>query len=236
MSWDLPAGTTYDSAVLSHPAVHLTVESGHGPRHGHPMPATLVHGVVTRRFDVTLTGRGQVFGVKFRPGGYAAFLGDEVVGTTDTARALGSSLGPGADELQREILSLATDSDRVEVMGAFLLERLPEPDPRYDQLLAIVADLTADRSLITVEAVAERHDTSVRAVQRLFRRYVGVSPKWVLQRFRLQDAARLIDAGEAPDLAVLAADLGWYDQSHFTRDFGDVVGVPPAAYAAAARG
>jgi transcriptional regulator GlxA family with amidase domain len=58
-----------------------------------------------------------------------------------------------------------------------------------------------------------------------------VGPKWVLQRFRLQDAQLMLDEGGVTDLAALAASLGWFDQAHFTRDFPAVVRVPPRAYA-----
>ena len=63
---------------------------------------------------------------------------------------------------------------------------------------------------------------------------MGVGPKWVLQRYRLQDAVAMIDAGEVDDLATLAAGLGWYDQAHFSRDFSQVVGTSPGRYLAAA--
>lgn len=65
----------------------------------------------------------------------------------------------------------------------------------------------------------------------MFRRYVGVGPQWVLQRFRLHDALAAIDAGETGDLATLAARLGWFDQAHFNRDFRDAVGQTPGRYA-----
>ena len=83
-------------------------------------------------------------------------------------------------------------------------------------------------------ATRERHGLSVRALQRLFRGFVGVGPKWVLQRYRLHDAVTAIDTdpGAMADLAGLAASLGWSDQSHFTRDFTAAVGVSPHAYAA----
>jgi len=274
--WDLPAGTSYLSSVLSHPAVHLSVESGVGPRHGYAMPATLVHGVVTKRFDILLRGEGRVFGVKFRPGGFAAFTGVDAAACTDRAVLLadapvGSStpgsaasvtgaasepefggedvddlarrlttLAEGARDLQDAILAAPQDEERVAWMDEFLLARRPAPDPRYDQLLVIVADMLADRALTTVQAVVERHDTELRTLQRLFRRYIGVGPKWVLRRFRLHDAQALLDAAVAAgdpngvNLAELAASLGWFDQAHFNRDFRDVVGVPPGAYAASA--
>ena len=95
--------------------------------------------------------------------------------------------------------------------------------------------MIADRSLIRVEQVAALGAMSVRSLQRLFAGYVGVSPKAVLARYRLQDAAATIDAEEAVDLADLAASLGWFDQAHFSRDFRAVVGVPPSTYLRRAR-
>lgn len=233
--WSLPPGRSYLSSVLTHPAVHLSVESGVGPRHGFAMPAALLHGVVTRRFDVTLIGEGRVFGVKFRPGGFGAFTGANVASLTDRVVPLDGVLD-GADDIQRRLLAAEDDDLRVRLMDEWLLERRPDPDPRYERLLAIVAGMLADRELTTVHQVAERFDVEPRTLQRLFRRYVGVGPKWVLQRFRLHDAQALIDAGEVDDLAGLAARLGWFDQAHFIRDFRDVVGTTPGEYAGQRRG
>ncbi|HZG94657.1 MAG TPA: helix-turn-helix transcriptional regulator [Mycobacteriales bacterium] len=232
--WDLPAGTSYDAAVLTHPSVNIAIESGHGPRHGFAMPAALVHGVVTRGFSVGLQGEGRVFGVKFRPGGFSAFTGLDPADLTDRVVRLADVFGDAAARFQADTLSADDDTDRVAVADALLLERRPEIDPRYEQLLSSITAMVADRRLTSVEQVAEHCGVGSRTLQRLFRRYVGVGPKWVLQRYRLLDAARLIDEGRAPDLAVLAAELGWYDQSHFSRDFAQVVGMPPGAYAAAA--
>ena len=74
---------------------------------------------------------------------------------------------------------------------------------------------------------------SARTLQRLFRRYVGVGPKWVLQRYRLHEAAERIADGYDGDWAALALDLGYFDQAHFIKDFKALVGCSPAEYAAA---
>lgn len=233
--WQLPPGTSYTSTVLTHPSVHLSVESGAGPRHGVAMPAALLHGVVTRTFSVELTGSGRVFGVKFRPGGFGAFTGRDVASLTDRVVPLADVYGRAALDLLRDVCAVDDDDVATAMMDAFLLERRAAPDARYDELLGIVAGMLADRDLVTVQAVGERFGVTPRTLQRLFRRYVGVGPKWVLQRFRLHDAQLLLESGEAPDLATLAADLGWSDQAHFSRDFQATVGTPPGRYASAAR-
>ena len=60
MRWDLTGRPPFRSEVLSHPSVNVSVESGTEPRFGFALPAVLVHGVVTRRFTVDLTGAGRV--------------------------------------------------------------------------------------------------------------------------------------------------------------------------------
>src|SRR5688572_501818 len=117
--WDLPSGTAYESAVLTHPSVHLTVESGRGPRHGFAMPEALVHGVVTRRFSALLEGEGRVFGVKFRPGGFGAFTGLDASRLTDRVVSAADVLGAASAGFREEILRAETDEDRVEVADAF---------------------------------------------------------------------------------------------------------------------
>lgn len=73
----------------------------------------------------------------------------------------------------------------------------------------------------------------MRSLQRLFAEYVGASPKWVLRRARLHEAAARAEEEAGIDWAALAADLGYCDQAHLTRDFTAAVGAPPAKYARA---
>ena len=231
--WNLTGQPPFRSEVLSHPSVNLSVESGSEPRFGVPMPAVLLHGVVTRRFSVDLTGVGRVSAVKFRPGGFAAFTG--ALPARDSVVPLGSELGLRADGLLAAVLAEDDDDARAAVLDAALLPRAPEPPDAYVDLLGLVGAMISDRALVRVDQVAALGAMSVRSLQRLFAAFVGVSPKAALARYRLQDAAATIDAGEVDDLADLAASLGWFDQAHFSRDFRAVVGVPPSHYLQRAR-
>jgi AraC-like DNA-binding protein len=68
-------------------------------------------------------------------------------------------------------------------------------------------------------------------LQRLFAEHVGVGPKWVIRHYRLNEVKRRMAAGTAVDWAGLAAELGYADQAHLTRDFAAMVGEPPTRYA-----
>jgi AraC-like DNA-binding protein len=85
-----------------------------------------------------------------------------------------------------------------------------------------------------VDELATEVGLGERALQRLFGEYVGVSPKWVIRRFRLHDAASRLAKAEDVNLTHLAQELGYSDQAHFTRDFKAIVGRSPSDYRRAA--
>ena len=96
----------------------------------------------------------------------------------------------------------------------------------------MVARIAADQGLRRVAQLADVCGMSERRLQRLFADYVGVSPKWVMRRARLHEAALRADTEGEVDWAALAAHLGYADQAHLTRDFTATLGVPPTQYAA----
>ena len=230
LRWDLPDGLTYASQVLPHPTCNLTVERG-VRRPDAPPTAVLVTGPVTRRFDVETTGRGWVWGVRFRPGGLAALAGLDArrlaERTVAASEVLPAEVVAALDRLHDTGAPLEDDQARVE---AALRPLGGELEPDHELVLALIAEMLSDRTLVQVAQLTERHDLSTRRLQRLFARYVGVGPKWVLARYRMHDVVAALDAGHDGSLADLAAEHGWYDQAHFTRDFRALVGVTPARY------
>jgi AraC-like DNA-binding protein len=224
-SWELPDGERGEVTLLPHPCVNLVFDAG----------TVLAAGVGRERFTYPYSGRGRVFGVKFRPGAFLPFLREPVTGITDGYLPLAALWGPQDAAALAAELAAAPDLDAlVAAAEAHLRAHLPPPDPEVARVGEIVHALLHDRSITKVEDVARRFALSPRSLQRLFHRYVGVTPKWVLQRYRLQEAAwRLAEAGPDEHWAEIAVELGYFDQSHFIRDFTRAVGQPPGAYAQA---
>ena len=229
LRWDLPPGSSYVSSTLPHPACNLSVERGH-QRDEVGADPVVVTGVVTKRFDVTIREAGWVYAAKFRPGGLAAFTGVHARTLRDATVPASEVLDPATTNVLRELGPQASPG---EGRGLFdeVLGRLATPlNHDYLLLLDVIAAMLDDRSVLKVAQVEEKCGISTRSLQRLFERYVGVSPKWVLSRYRMHDAVTDLDAGYGGSLADLAAKYGWFDQAHFTREFTNLVGVPPRAY------
>lgn len=211
VSWDL--AEEFTQRVVPHPNVHLVFEPD----------GAWVYGVLHGLFRRTLTGRGHVLGVRFHAGGFRPLLGGRVSRLTDE-RFAAADLLPGF----AAVPGIPTPDDA----EALLLPLLPAPDPAVDEVRALVAAIADDLTLTRVDDLATRSGRTVRSVQRLFNEYVGVGPKWIIRRYRMHEAATRADEGGAVDWAALAVDLGFSDQSQFTREFTAAIGVSPARYAA----
>lgn len=100
----------------------------------------------------------------------------------------------------------------------------------HEQLNAAV-DVARQRfaEQITVTELAGAAGMSPAQLERLARRVLGLTPKQLIMRFRLEEALRLLGTTDIP-LAEIAPRCGYYDQSAFTRHFRRVVGYPPAAW------
>ncbi|MFC4911538.1 AraC family transcriptional regulator [Actinomadura gamaensis] len=211
----------HDSKVLSYPSVHLVFEE----------PEPRIYGVVRDLFVRRLEGEGQVLGVKFRPGCFRPFADGPVSAYTDRVVPAAELFGPEVAAVGRAVLAKQDTADLAKLAEEFVLSRLPEPDPVAEDVAGMVERITARPDLFRVDEAAEALHVSTRTLQRLFAEYVGASPKWVMRRARLQEAATRADAGDPVDWAALARDLGYFDQAHLVRDFTATVGVPPARYA-----
>jgi AraC-like DNA-binding protein len=178
--------------------------------------------------------------VRFTAGGFRPFWQAPISQLTDRVVPAARLFGPRAEKTRQAIMGDfdlgGFDVDEGVMIGyaeTLLLSALPERDPLAEQAAALVARITDDPGLRRVDQLAASFGLSVRTLQRLFADYVGVSPKWVMRRARLHEAAERADGGEPVDWAAMASDLGYADQAHLTRDFTVTIGVPPARYAAA---
>jgi AraC-like DNA-binding protein len=221
VTWDLRDQEPYLSENLPYPTVHLVIEKD----------KSNVFGVMKGKFSVLLKEKGRAFGVKFRPGAFYPFVKTPVSRFTDGFISLSDGFGTDALALETMILLLEDEEKMINVAENFLRERLPEYDEHVVAVNKVIDAIAADGTIIKVDDVVARLNLNKRWLQRLFSRYVGVSPKWVIKRYRLHEAAQKLARGEVKDWPMLALELGYFDQAHFIKDFKAMIGKAPVEYA-----
>jgi AraC-like DNA-binding protein len=220
VEWDLRGRPAHTQRTLPYPCVHVVFDRAR----------TGIWGLTTGPFDYELKEAGKVCGLRFRPGAFRAFLGRPLHTITDKVLPLSAVFPWDEAAAQDAVLDTPDDTAMVDAANALLRTVLPAPDPQVDKIAAILRAAEATPGLTQVEALAGVAGMGVRSLQALFSEYVGVSPKWVIRRFRLHEAADQLATGADVDLATLAQGLGYFDQAHFTSDFRRLVGKSPGRY------
>ncbi len=232
--WDLLE--PYVQETLPHPSVHLVLERGKAP-------TAQILGVMRHRFSRLLEGSGSVFGVKFRAGGFYPFFRQPLIKLTDRSISLETVFGQDGAHFKKRHLETAhararlskdvqeTDiQETIEQTERLLLAHLPLRDETAEFVTQIVNTIREDTSITRVEQLASKLAMYTRKLQRLFRRYVGVGPKWVIERYRLHEAIANLE-NETQAQARLAQDLGYFDQAPFAKAFKKTIGMSPLLYA-----
>lgn len=221
VAWDLRTSFTAES--LPHPTACLTVELG-GRRE--------VAGVRTGRTETIRRGKGRVFGITFRPAAFQHLLRAPMSSLTDATVPVATVLGKDGERWARTLIGAPEFEASVSIAEAFLATRLQPLSRDAESMRDITERMMRDPSLSRSSDVATALDIDHRSLQRRFRHYVGVGPKWVIRRYRLHEAVEQLKAETPPSLADLAASLSYADQAHFARDFKRVVGRTPGSFAA----
>lgn len=127
----------------------------------------------------------------------------------------------------------ASEASHEAAMAAYVeaLRRYLPVDEQGTLVNRVVAFVEDRPDVRRVAQVCEEFGLTERALQRLTRHRLGLTPKWLIQRRRLHEAAERLRDGTG-NLANVAADLGYADQPHFTRDFRAVTGMAPGEFAA----
>lgn len=210
---------TYDSAEVMHrPYVDVFVSPD----------SAGIQGTFRGKRVYQASGTGRIVGARFLPGAFRKFWPGELSNLQDQILSL-ADIFPVATPAE---LMAADDDTAIARLADLLRSARPEPDDNIALINRIIAAIEADEHLTTVAAVAAAFGRSERWVQQLFRDYLGIGLKWLLQRHRLLGAAALIRATDNPDWADIAYALGYASQQHFITDFTKVLGETPLRYKA----
>lgn len=229
--WSVPYGQVSAQKVLQHPACLLVVTTDYAR----------FYGVTSGLSTTTLTGDGWAVGVMLTPAAGFLVAGATLAAYADRSVEISDVLGARGQELADRVRSAMARAPlsahaHTAAMGAYeeALQGVGPIDAEGELVDRVVAFVEDHREVTRVAQVCEEFDLSERALQRLTRRRIGLGPKWLIKRRRLQEVADLVRDGVMAH-ADVAAVLGYADQAHLVRDFSRVTGTTPGAFAAAHR-
>lgn len=228
--WSVPPGEVAVQRVLQYP-VALTVVT---PTYGRFTGVT--RGIST----VELEGDGWAVGVMFQPAAGSLLTGGSMGDWTERADDLRAAIGPSGDHVVDRVRELMAPDPHEEAAHLAAIEVLADVaravgpvDEEGVLVNGVVERVEGDPGITDVASLCDAVGLSERALQRLTRRRLGLTPRWLIQRRRLHEACERLRSGETT-IAEVAADLGYADQPHLTRDVRSVTGLTPGQLVALA--
>lgn len=119
--------------------------------------------------------------MRFRPGAFHAFWCGEMADLQDKVVPLTEAF-PWADAAGVASILGLDDEGAIAELQALIRGRLPRPDQTIALINEIIGEVETDDDLITVAAVAAAYGKRDRWLQQVFRDYLGINLKWLLQR------------------------------------------------------
>jgi AraC-like DNA-binding protein len=195
-------------------------------------PQIELWGQITQPLQVKSSGKHTMFGIRFRTHAAGYFLNDEIGKFNNLVSDAADIIGQPIKVLHARLLEAKEHSARIELVERFLLKRLSVNQKRSYQIDRVAGILTTINSTLrenNINEIASTHNMTSRNLNKLLTRYTGLSPKLVNKINRFQQSLRLI-AKNDQTLTGIAYDCGYFDQSHFIRDFKSFTGITPSVY------
>ncbi len=225
--WSVPPGREAPQKVLQYPNSLVVVAQDYAR----------FYGVTAGLSTTTLTGDGWAVGVALAPAAGYLLTGSPMAGYTDRAVDVAEVLGDAGRGLTDRVRTAMSGDPHAPDAHAAATTAFTDalrpllPVDAEGALVNRLVDFVESRGdVLRVAQVCEEFGLPERALQRLVHRRIGLTPKWLIQRRRLQEAAERLRTSDT-SLADVAAALGYADQPHFSRDFSSVTGMTPRQFA-----
>jgi AraC-like DNA-binding protein len=196
-------------------------------------PAIELWGQIIRPLPIRSMGKNTMLGIRFLPHAAACFLKENIESFNNQIVDFTDLSGNAVRKLHSKLLETSALDKRIALLEDFLFDILSNSekiDRKVEVINNIMQELKQKDFFDNIENVASRYGISSRYVQKIFLQYTGLTPKLYSKINRFQNSLRLVTKKDT-SLSSIAYDCGYFDQSHFIREFKSFTGLTPSGYA-----
>ncbi len=194
-------------------------------------PGVEFWGQIIRPLPIRSVGENSMLGIRFLPHGAACFFNESVSLYNNQVVDFCDLPDSEGRRLHSELQEMTGWGKRLELVEGYLLQKLLRSGKRADKI-AVVGDVMREMRcedfFDNITNVASRYGITSRYLQKLFLEYTGLTPKLYSKIHRFQNSLRLVTKKDS-SLTAIAYDCGYFDQSHFIKEFKSFTGFSPSA-------
>jgi AraC-like DNA-binding protein len=172
----------------------------------------------------------RLYGVRFKPGGAYPFLGLPMSEVYNQVVSLDALWGRFASEIREQLYAAPTIQAGLALFERLMLIRLCEKPHEQNVVEYTIAMIDLHHGALSVKGLSDSVGISQNHLGTQFKRVVGTSVKEMARLYRFEHVLRSIDPTRPVDWTQIAQHCGYYDQSHFNKDFMVFTGHSPTGY------
>ena len=180
--------------------------------------------------DLTATGRIGLLVAVFHPFAISSILKTEASKLIDQVVDLEAIYGQEAGELSGQIFHAPDYYTKIAVIENFLLKKMSGLKPANSDAFHAVKLIQQHHGDMSVTSLLSSLQISERKLERIFKNYVGYSPKRFAGITKIQYFLKLLRSNRPSNYTGLVYDAGFYDQAHLIRTMKGISGITPGEY------
>ncbi len=191
-------------------------------------PNAMVMGQRTKSYYILPVGNVDTFAICFYPIGFGNFVKTTLENLVDKETPIAELFGQAeANELEQQIVEAIDTEQRINIVETFLLKKLNLKNIINNIVKSTVDAILKTNGTTLINIILKDNISKRRQLERHFKKQIGISPKQLSKAIRLQATLQLLLNKKSLTLTDIAYESDYFDQSHFIKDFKDLVGVTP---------
>jgi len=197
--------------------------------HWQTQEKNLLAGQIRNYFFLENTGYSGMFAIKFQPGALRKLFGIKMSEITDDVIPINNELMSKMLPIPEIACNADSFDDKVDAIGKVLIDLAVTSSGKDSKGDIAVKLILEKKGLITIGEVLDQIHYSERSLERYFKEYIGLSPKFYCRIIRFAHLFEHVQ-NHSPNLTSLGYLTGYYDQSHFIKNFKEFTGEDPSKY------
>lgn len=191
---------------------------------------SFMDGIHTKTRQMSMLGHIDAIGIRFNPGGASRFFSVPLSDINNSTTNLNNFALDHFLERCQEAKETNPERDILWFVDSLLLKMLKEPR-RTDLLMQVLRNrINTSKGTVSISEIIKDIGKSYRQIERLFKVYMGMTPKQYARIIRVENARYLLKNNINQSCTEIGELSGFYDQAHFIREFKSIVGMPPRKY------
>ena len=195
-------------------------------------PSIELWGQIIQPLTFKSLGKNTMFGIRFFPHTASCFLRENMEQFNNRVSSFSDVMDTTVQQLHLQLMHTNSLATRAAIADQYLIQRLSHAVKTIDRVHLIgniIGELKEENFSDNIDNLATRYGLSSRYLQKLFLQYTGLTPKLFSKINRFQNSLLLV-AKQNESLTSIAYECGYFDQSHFIREFKSFTGNTPSGY------